>query len=313
MPLDTPITVLMPVYNGGKHLAEAVASILAQTHSTLELLVIDDGSTDGSSELLDALSDSRVRVHHQKNRGLVRALNTGLALARHEVVARMDADDLSLPDRLMRQLEVLVEQPDVVAVSCCFEQMDEAGRTIGAVHVPADAAYLHRQLYFRNVLPHGAMMFRRADVLRIGGYRDVGPAEDYDLWSRLVAEHRIASVAQVLYRYRISATGVSQTSAVTQRLTTRTIRNRLHNDRPMAVPTPRQVMLEGSRVCRAQSACGSMDGQYLFDHTALTVLLARAGRRRGSAWLAVGVGLFAVTHPLSPLRLIRFLRKPPQA
>ncbi|HEX7809479.1 MAG TPA: glycosyltransferase family 2 protein, partial [Thermoanaerobaculia bacterium] len=133
MPLPADVSVLLPVWNGERFLAEAVESVLRQTHESLELIVIDDGSSDGSLAIAEefAARDSRVVVIHTPHRGLPSALNAGTAVARGRYVARMDADDVSLPTRLARQTEYLDANIDVVAVGSAVEVIDETGDFLG--------------------------------------------------------------------------------------------------------------------------------------------------------------------------------------
>jgi hypothetical protein len=296
----------MPVYNAGRHLAEAVESILHQSHEDFELLAIDDGSTDDSGAYLDSVDDPRVRVIHQENRGLTGALNVGIAAATHELVARMDQDDFSYPERLRLQAAALVERPTLAAIACCHDVMDESGRHIGVVHVPAEPAYLARQLHFRNVLPHGGMMFRKSAVVAAGGYRDVGPAEDYDLWSRLAVSESIGSLPQQLIRYRVTATGMSQTGTDKQRAALQRIRADLHSQRPLLVPSPARLVRDGLHITQAQQQCPDLAASYLFDHTGLAVQLARSGRVADAARLLAGVCLFALRLPRALKGLLLF-------
>jgi glycosyltransferase involved in cell wall biosynthesis len=305
-----PVSVLLPVHNGGRHLEAAVTSILTQTHDDLELLVIDDGSTDGSGEWLDALTDARVRVLHQPNRGLVATLNRGLAQARHDLVARMDADDVSEPRRLELQVRHLLDHPEVAAVGCCYRVVDEQDRLVQEAHTAADPAYQHRRLYFRNVLPHAGMTFRRDVVRAAGGYREVGPVEDYDLWVRLAAAHAVASLPQPLLRYRASPAGISMRDNDRQRRCLREARDRLHEERPM-VPVPAgQVLREGLAHTRTYGAtCPSAARDYVFDHVWLAVLLARRRRVRLAAALLVGALGVVARRPSAGRALMDVVRR----
>ncbi|MCY7289058.1 MAG: glycosyltransferase, partial [Cryobacterium sp.] len=204
-----PVTVLLPVFNGGARLPQAIESVLAQSYERFELLVIDDGSDDGTADYLDSLVDPRVRVVHQSNQGLVRTLNRGFSEASHQFVARMDADDVSEPERLAVQTQFLIENPLVAAVGSCFVTIDDEGSVLDEVHVAADARYLRRSMYFRNSFAHGAMTLRRDRVLQVGGYREVGPCEDYDLWVRLLRSYALGNVPDVLYRYRVYGSQIS--------------------------------------------------------------------------------------------------------
>src|SRR5215217_7502095 len=131
--MSTPVSVLLPAYNAERFVAAAVRSVLAQTHGDFELLAIDDGSTDRTREILQMLAeeDSRVRVISHPNYGMGRSLNEALEAARHDWVARMDADDLMMPNRLERQLAFLAERPHVVVASSLVHYVDEDGNVIG--------------------------------------------------------------------------------------------------------------------------------------------------------------------------------------
>ena len=303
-----PVTVLLPVYNARAHVAEAVASILVQSHAEFELLAIDDGSTDGSGEYLDSVEDPRVRVIHQENAGLVETLNRGIGEARYEFVARMDADDVSAGERLWQQSAVLAARPELAAIGSCYEVITETGQHVGDVHVPADSTYLNRQLYFRNVLPHGGMMFRKTAVQDVGGYRAVG-AEDYDLWARLAVAHGLGSVAQPLYRYRITGSGLSQTAGGHRQYEDgrRRVRADLHSQHPLWLPSSWGLARDGIRVTQGQPDCADLDFSFVFDHAGLAVALFRAGRHGAALRTALGVALFAARRPraLGGVKLFR--------
>ena len=305
-----PVSVLLPVHNGGRHLEAAVASILTQTHRDLELLVIDDGSTDGSGEWLDGLTDPRVRVLHQPNQGLVATLNRGLEEVRHELVARMDADDVSEPRRLELQVRHLLDHPEVAAVGCCYRVVDAQDGHLQDAHTAADPAYQHRRLYFRNVLAHAGMTFRRDAVRAAGGYRDVGPVEDYDLWGRLAVDHAVASLPQPLLLYRASPTGISLRDNERQRRCLRETRDRLHETSPMARVPARQVLREGLAHARTYGAtCPGAARDYVFDHVWLAVVLARRRRlREAGALLAGALGVVA-RRPSAGRALVDVVRR----
>src|SRR2546426_11788493 len=140
----------MSVHNGVPWVRDAVASVLAQTAGDLELIVIDDGSTDTTREILARVRDPRVRVEHQTRAGLTRALNHALALARAPLVARLDADDLALPERLALQRASLSSPPDVGLLGTGAREVDEAGREVARIRPPEDDATIRRVLIRRN-------------------------------------------------------------------------------------------------------------------------------------------------------------------
>ena len=214
------VSVVLPVRNGLPYIREAVASILAQSFSAFELLVIDDGSTDGTREWLETQSESRLRVIPSAGTGVVAALNTGLSKARGALVARQDADDRSHPERLATQVAFLQDHPDVAVVGTLADFIDECGRPVETPWV-ADVRRVHDAacspealgvlLPLTCGLAHGTVMARTAILRKAGGYRAAFEwAEDYDLWLRLLPDHRFAKVPQRLYTHRLHAGQVSR-------------------------------------------------------------------------------------------------------
>jgi glycosyltransferase involved in cell wall biosynthesis len=224
------VTVLMPVHNGAAHLPAALESILGQTFTDFELLVIDDGSTDATPDILRAVADPRLRVvTHAKNIGLVPTLNEGLELARGELVARQDHDDISHPERLQKQIDFLHTHPDCALVGT------EAHATIGdeskayRLLRPLRPESIRWYLCFDNAFIHSSVLFRRAWIQRdFGGYARSFHSEDYALWSRVAGSHPTANLAEPLLCYRehaLSATGsMSPAHAVAFDDATRVIR-----------------------------------------------------------------------------------------
>ena len=198
------VTVFIPVYNREKYVAHAIDSILAQSFRDFELLLLDDGSTDGSLEVLRSYSDPRVRVERNEvNLGIPRTRNRGLDLARGEYLALLDSDDFAYPERLRKQVEFLDRHPDVAAVGAFAACTDDDGRPLGKIRrrpvAPGDVA---AGLLFRCGLQNSASM-ARTDVLRRYRYREeFDLSEDYDLWVRVAADHKIANLPEVLVNYR---------------------------------------------------------------------------------------------------------------
>jgi hypothetical protein len=207
-PAPPTVSVVMSVYNGDRFLREAIESVLAQTLSDFELVVVDDGSTDSSSEILAeyAASDSRVVIERQTNQGRARALNRGFVLARGPLVARFDADDVALPNRLESQRQFLVEHETVAAVGGAVIFVDGRGREFGQWQYPLTHAEIREALRYTTPLVHPAVMVRKDAFHRTGGYRPVLPeAEDLDLWLRMAESYELANVPQLVIRYRIHA------------------------------------------------------------------------------------------------------------
>jgi glycosyltransferase involved in cell wall biosynthesis len=200
------VSVLMGVRDGAPWVAGAVASILGQTLADLELIVVDDGSTDDTPMLLAGVRDTRLVVERQTPDGLTRALGRALGRARAPLVARLDADDVARPDRLERQHAFLAAHPEVGLLGSVARVVDEAGRELGEVRPPEDDATLRRALIRRNPFVHSSIMARRALVAQAGGYDpDFPVAQDYDLWLRLAPLTRMANLPEALVTRRLVA------------------------------------------------------------------------------------------------------------
>lgn len=201
------VSVLLPVYNAADYVEQAVRSILAQTLRDFELIVIDDGSTDQSGAILTELArqDARIRLVRRPNTGIVGALNEALALARADLVARMDADDIAWPARLHKQAAYLAQHPECVAVGSAILVIDPLGDPIkeptqALSHEEIDAQLLSG---YGWALVHPAAMMRRQAVLAIGGYRtQYNKVEDLDLFLRLAEQGRLANLPDVLLSFR---------------------------------------------------------------------------------------------------------------
>lgn len=201
------ISVLLPVYNAVDYVEEAVRSILSQTLRDFELIVIDDGSTDGSGELLTELAqqDARIRLVRRPNTGIVGALNEALVLARADLVARMDADDIAWPERLHKQAAYLAQHPECVAVGSAILVIDPLGDPIKEPEQALSHEEIDAQLLsgYGWALVHPAAMMRRQSVLAIGGYRtQYNKVEDLDLFLRLAEQGRLANLPDVLLSFR---------------------------------------------------------------------------------------------------------------
>ena len=208
------VSVLMPVYNAMPYLRAACAGILDQTGVDFEFIALNDASTDGSGEYLDGLNDARMRVVHLPKAGYVVNLNIGLGLCRAPLVARMDADDVSLPGRLARQVAFLHDNPDAVAVGCQAETIDRDDRVTGVLSYDTSDLMIRHRLLSNAHLPHPGVMYRRHAVLDAGGYNaDFMPCEDYDLWCRLAERGRLANLDETFLRYRTHSANISVTRA----------------------------------------------------------------------------------------------------
>jgi glycosyltransferase involved in cell wall biosynthesis len=203
------VTVLMSVYNGMPYLPEAVDSILKQTFRDFVFLIINDGSTDGTEDYLKRLTDQRVRVVHQSNRGLGAALNRGIAMCETEFLARMDSDDVSLPLRLEAQVDYLSAHKKVGLVGTQIAYFTAAGRSGFSPPLASEHEAIYADL-LRGVhaMVHASFMCRTSVIKAIGGYRVDTMGQDWDLFLRMGEASRLANLNRVLYLYRIHAGSV---------------------------------------------------------------------------------------------------------
>jgi glycosyltransferase involved in cell wall biosynthesis len=213
------ISVLMPVYNAMPYLPTSVDSILRQTHKQLQFVILDDGSTDGSTSYLKSLRDNRVKViFGAENRGYTFRLQKGIQEADGEYLARQDADDISCPHRLERELAAYIDDPQLAAVFCACDNIDETGAVTGREFLPTGSKAIRESLFHSNPLRHPSVLMRREALQAVGGYKaEWEPAEDYELWLRLSESFPIDAVPEVLYQFRVYNTSVTGRRRVEQR------------------------------------------------------------------------------------------------
>lgn len=215
-PQSSPlVTVLMPVRDGEKFLAEAIESILAQTFTDFEFLIIDDGSMDSSRTIILGYDDPRIRLLvNDSNVGVTQTLNRGIQEARGRYVARMDADDASLRERLERQVAHLEANPDCALVTSFAEIIGDDSERVGELCSDFSPQELDRKLQLRNRVIHGAVMMRTDVVRRLGAYDEtMRRSQDYDLWLRISDEHAIHTLREFLYSWRKHDQGISSAHA----------------------------------------------------------------------------------------------------
>jgi GT2 family glycosyltransferase len=235
------ISVAMAVYNNAPFLAEAIESILAQTYRDFEFLIVNDGSSDGSGEIIDgyAARDARVRPIHQPNRGLVASLNRMIEEARAPLIARMDGDDITLPERFARQVAFMDANPDHGVVGTSTHDIDMKGR----LKHNHDFHPLTHELFLETLtggplLCHPSVMMRRDIVRAVGGYRaPFRHCEDYDLWLRLAGRTKLCTIPDRLLYYRRSDTQVSNRHVVEQ-LVGAAVAYAAHQERMAGRPDP---------------------------------------------------------------------------
>lgn len=209
------VSVVMPVYNAKAYIAKAVESILAQSFGHFELIIINDGSTDGSQQILEkyATQDPRIRLVTRENRGLVASLNEGIDLARADLIARMDADDVAFPERFALQVSFMDAHPEIVACGTCYNIIDFKDRILVACdrEPQNDEEIQNTLLGGIPCLCHPTVMMRKTAVLAAGGYDpETMLAEDLDLWLRLGESGKLANLPEVLLGYREHGGSVSE-------------------------------------------------------------------------------------------------------
>ncbi len=205
------ISVLLPAYNAERYLREAVESILAQTYADFELLLLNDGSTDGTEQVALSLHDPRIRyIANEHNIGLANTLNKGMAMAQGEFIARMDADDISLPTRFAVQVDYMDAHPEVMLCSCAIQQFGAADHLMVGRN---NFEQVKVDMLFSSAIGHASSMWRREAFAEHGLQFEQAefPAEDYGLWTRAVFEGTLVNIPDVLYRYRIYPEQVTAT------------------------------------------------------------------------------------------------------
>ena len=247
---DAPaVSVCMPVYNCQRHVAEAVESILSQTFRDFEFLILDDGSTDGTLQILKryAARDSRIRLISRHNKGLAPTLQELVDQARGEFLARMDGDDIAMPERFQRQVDYLRAHPECVVLGCRVWEADADGDPVGEYFTLSD----HEEIdafHFRMKGPaliHPSVTMRRDAVMAVGGYRNVPIAEEVDLFLRLAERGQVARLPEFLLKYRIHSTNYSRTDTAHEwsyrvlcEILTETYQRR---NLPVSLPPPSEI------------------------------------------------------------------------
>jgi glycosyltransferase involved in cell wall biosynthesis len=199
-------SVAMVVCNVDRFLAEAIESILRQTFRDFEFIIVDFGSTDKSKTIISdyAATDRRIRLHEIPHCGLAEARNAACLLARGRYIAIMDADDVSIEDRLMREIEFMEEHPEVGVVGGATQWIDPTGRPLHVQYFPAGDREIRSTLLSSSALCQSAALIRREAFLGVGGYRpSLVPSEDYDLWLRIADHFQLANLQRIIVKYRV--------------------------------------------------------------------------------------------------------------
>lgn len=317
------VSVLLPVRNGEPYFAAALDSILSQEGIDFEAIVVDDGSTDGTAALLAACSDPRLRVIRREGGGLVAALNAALAEARGEYCARMDADDIALPGRLVAQAEALDADHDAVLVHSAVELIDEADNQIGRIAAEQLDQAMRKAILLSEAagppIIHPSVMMRRSVLIESGGYRESPSCEDHDLWLRLAGKGRFIALAVPLLRYRQHAQGISR-----QRMTEQALSNlvncvaarwRDETGADLIVDDPHAWSALRQRA--GDLAAGYLDGFEAARRLRMALRRGQIGRallagwsllRNGRVWLLSSLQARHASHRLQ-LQLLNWLRQ----
>lgn len=214
---DPKISVLMAVYNGEKSVRKTIASVLNQTYSDFELVIIDDCSTDKTLEIIQSYSDSDPRLvvsTNKTNIGQINSLNLGLGKAKGVYIARTDAGDISLPQRFEKQVAYLEEHPEVVVVGTGAVRYDAEGRVIDVLRMPSDPARMRQMAVVTSPIIHVSVMMRKETIIQADGYHpDYFISADYQLWSKLLQENfQLANIPEVLVGYEVSPKSLGNAS-----------------------------------------------------------------------------------------------------
>jgi glycosyltransferase involved in cell wall biosynthesis len=208
----------MGVFNGAETIEASVSSLLNQTFADLEIVVVDDASTDGTKDYLESLSDARVRVlRNDTNLGLTKSLNIAADAATGQYIARQDADDVSLPERLEKQLAWMNQDSSLGVVGCGVEFLAADGAVVGEWTPPSDDATLRKQIHRSNIFAHGSVVMRADVFRRVGKY---SPAfrysQDHELWFRMMRESTLGSIPETLYRLHRLPSSISRSRSTEQ-------------------------------------------------------------------------------------------------
>jgi glycosyltransferase involved in cell wall biosynthesis len=218
--MDKLVSIVMTVYNAQEFLAEAIQSILDQTYTNYEFIIVDDCSTDKSLQIAQEFQhkDTRIQIHeHEQNMGISIARNTGLKLAHGKYIAWMDADDVSMPDRIEKELTFLENNPNVGVVSSYVNLIDRQGNLIGDVKMPQTQILISWALCFYDPIINPAVMINRDLYTRVGDYRNLAEnkgdyfPEDYDLWVRMINETRFSNLGEPLVKLRKHEQNITKT------------------------------------------------------------------------------------------------------
>jgi glycosyltransferase involved in cell wall biosynthesis len=217
------VTVLMPAYNAGKYIGEAIASVLKQSFGDFELLIINDGSTDDTLKIIHSFHDARIVVINQENKGIAAALNVGLKLARAPYIARFDADDICYADRLKIQYEFITAYPEYNIIGSAADYMDVNGNFIFTQHPAGHLNEEIQQLKY-TICPfiHSSVFYKKEQIIKNGGYNEHAYTfEDHFLWVNILKNEKACNLSQALIKVRLNPDSIT----IDEKWRTRKFRN----------------------------------------------------------------------------------------
>jgi hypothetical protein len=319
---EPAVSVVIPARDAERWLADALESVLTQTFAELEVIVVDDASTDATPDVLARCVDPRLRTYRlETHAGVAEALNRALKAARGRYVARMDADDVSLPDRLAVQVAFLEDHVSVGIVGGNMRPIDGSGAVVGdATDVPTSPGHIGWMLHARNCVNHPTVVARRDVLLRLGGYRAAAvPAEDYDLFVRAARITELASVSDVVLLYRVHP---ESTSSVRSRAMTEAadlVAEGALADLLGEAPdrSALEILRRPGQAAGApmEAVRGAVDllwrsADESLGSGAVTQMERAAIRRSAVGWFEQIVRTVARDHPLAALALVPSIRRP---
>ncbi len=301
------ISIILPVYNAEPYLRQSIDSIIDQTFPDFELIIINDGSTDKSLNIINSYNDSRIKVVSRSNKGLIDTLNEGISIARGKYIARQDADDYSAPNRLEKQLYYLENNNNIDIVGSFATVIDENDQRIRTLFAPRTHEQIISFLPLGTTFIHGSVLFRNSGISYDKNYKH---AEDYELWTRILSKGQGANIAENLYFYRDHGNNISHQYAKIQSQTAAKIQDNIWRD-----------MFSPSNKTNSISFINFLKDEYIID---LEEKKFYSEYAESFAWKLFSYGLsekaareFRYAHQLYPRRinswlklLIKFLKHP---
>jgi len=303
------ISVIMPVYNAAQFLRESIDSILRQTFTDFEFIIINDGSTDESQAIIDmyAQRDSRIVALKQSNSGVVATANKAISLAKGTYIARMDADDISMPDRLRQGVAILDSQPKTILVCSSFEIINEDGEFQYKDIVAPGDTQIKLSLYLRNPIANGSTLIRKSSLIEAGLFDNVF-AEDFNMWIKLSPLGNFESTGTVLYRWRMNASGLTLSnnelsmSKAQEYIASLWVTNKPHRiaRRTIVKTSDHYLHLKSGKAQEYRQI-------YLTDVSQLAAKLFINGRRLDGLWQLISLATSSTAGFVAAVRRIQFI------